>query len=162
MKGEPVTIVGRGRFLAVFYHERAPLVDGTQKLGYTVYDGTTMKEVACGAVAGISPKSSLTWAGFSSDFALSIMDGDGMLSMLMAMKPDNETGDHTSFSWVPMLDTVGLRKSREDSHWPVSVQNGKLICVPLKGVAHPNPARRPLTTSLLLRMPLVRNGNDSR
>jgi chromosome transmission fidelity protein 4 len=159
LKGEPVTMVGRGRFLAVFYHECNPLVDGTQKLGYTLYDGATMRQISSGSVSGISVASSLTWAGFSNDLALSIMDDDGMVSLLMATKPD-ETGDDSSFSWVPMLDTIGLRKSREDSFWPVSIQNGKLICVPLKGVSYPNPTRRPLTTALQLRIPLARDGKD--
>lgn len=157
-----MTMVGRGRFLAVFFHESNP-INKTQKLGYSLYDGITMREIACDSVAGLSSESSLSWAGFSNDFALSIMDDDGMLSMLMTMKPDGESNDPASFSWAPMLDTVGLRKSREDSFWPVSVQNGKLICVPLKGgMNHPNPARRPLTTSLQLRIPLARDGNDKR
>jgi len=85
------------------------------------------------------------------------MDDDGMVSMLMAKKT-SDTGDSTSMTWIPILDTVGLRKSREDSFWPVTIQNGKLVCVPLKGVDFPNPARRPLTTSLALRMPLARTG----
>ena len=60
-----------------------------------------------------------------------------------------------------MLDTLGLKKSREDYFWPVSIQNGKLICVPLKGVRHPDATRRPLTTSFSMRMPLAR-GIDRR
>jgi chromosome transmission fidelity protein 4 len=159
LKGEPVTMVGRGRFLAVFYHESEPLMDGTQKIGYSLYDGKTMREISSGSVASISAGASLIWAGFSNDFALSVMDDDGMVSLLMTMKPD-DSGDIYSSSWVPMLDTIGLRKSREDSFWPVSVQNGKLVCVPLKGVPHPNPIRRPLTTSLQLRIPLARDGKD--
>ena len=155
-----MTMVGRGRFLAVFYHEGNPLMNKTQKLGYSLYDGITMREIACDSVAGLSSESSLSWAGFSNDFALSIMDDDGMLSMLMTMKPDEESNNPSSFSWPPMLDTVGLRKSKEDSFWPVTVQNGKLICVPLKGIDYPNPARRPMTASFQLRIPLARDGND--
>lgn len=155
-------MVGRGRFLAVFYHESSPLNDGTQKLGYSLYDGLTMREMASGSVAGLSSGSSLTWVGFSSDFALSIMDDDGMLSMLMAMKPNEDASDKSSLSWVPMLDSMGYRKSKKDSFWPVSVQNGKLICVPLNDSLYPNPARRPLTSSLQLRMPLARDGNENK
>ncbi len=159
LKGEPVTMVGRGYFLAVFYHESNPSIDKTQHLGYSLYDGRNMREISSGSVAAISPGSFLTWVGFSNDFALSVMDSNGILSMLMSMKSE-ESDEVASFSWLPMLDTFGLKKSREDSFWPVCVQNGKLICVPLKGVPHPNPTRRPLTTSLQLRMPLARDTKD--
>lgn len=154
-----MTMVGRGHFLAVFYHESTPTMDKTQKIGYTLYDGRSMREISSGSVAAISPESYLTWVGFSNEFALSVMDSNGILSMLMGMKPE-ESGDVASFSWVPMLDTFGLKKSKEDAFWPVCVQNGKLICVPLKGVPHPNPVRRPLTTNLQLRIPLAKDGKD--
>ena len=152
-----MTVVGRGRFLAVFFHENNPLMDGTQKLGFKLFDGITLREIESSSVDGISPGSSLTWAGFSDDLALSIMDDDGMVSMLMAKK-SNDSLDSASMSWIPILDTAGIRKSREDSYWPVTVQRGKLVCIPLKGTDFPNPARRPLTTSLPLRMPLARAG----
>jgi chromosome transmission fidelity protein 4 len=162
LKGDPITVVGRGRLLAVFHHESSPLMDGTQKIGCTIYDGMTTREISSAPVAGITSGSMLSWVGFSSDLALAVMDDSGMLSMLMSMKPSRESGDNASFSWIPMIDTVGLRKSKEDSFWPVCVQNGKLLCVPLKGVLHPNPARRPITSALQLRIPLVKDGNNRR
>jgi len=157
LQGEPVAMVGRGRFIGLFYHQGNPFVDGRQNIAYTVYDGITMKEVCSGPVSAIGSGSTITWAGFSNDFSLSVMNDDGMFSMLMANQTEGKTDDHPSFSWVPMLDTVGLRKSREDSFWPVSVLNGKLICVPLKGISFPDPVRRPVTAALNLRMPLSRS-----
>jgi len=161
LKGAPVTMTGLGRSVAVFYHECNPLMDGTQKLGYSFYDGVTGKEIASGSVAAMSPKASLTWVGFSTDDSLCVMDSDGMLSTLVPMKPDGLARD-ISWVWVPMLDTLGLKKSSADTFWPISVQDAKLICVPLRGdMQHPDPMRRPVTAALPLRMPLARGGGGT-
>jgi len=154
LKGNPVTLVGSGRFCAAIFHEGNPLMDGTQKLGYALYDGFTGRLIVEGSVSAMSPGSSLSWAGFSSDFSLCVMDEEGMLSMLVATKMDEAVA--TTYRWAPVLDTLGLKKSREDEFWPVSIQGGKLICVPLKGIKHPDPARRPVTASFSLRVPLAK------
>jgi len=156
LDGEPVTMVGRGRFLAVFYHAGAPLPDGTQKLAYSIYDGVSTENLSSGSLSCISSRSFLAWAGFSKEGSLMVMDSDGMLSMLVTIENTDNRTDSFKWDWSPVLDTVGLRKSIEDSYWPVTVQDGKLICVPLKGGnEHPDATRRPITTALNLRMPLA-------
>ena len=165
LKGEPVAVVGRSRFLAVIYHESLPYPDGTQKMGFTLYDAISCRVITSGSLSCISARSSLSWAGFSNDCSLLVMDSDGMLSMLIGMEfpnankgiPGNATG--YTWDWSPILDTIGLRKSVDDSFWPVTSQDGKLVCVPLKGgVNHPDAGRRPVTTTLSLRMPFARGG----
>ena len=162
--GAPVTVVGRGRFVAVFYHRSVtPAQDGTQLLGYTVYDGLTGATVASGEVSGMSPGSSLNWAGFSDKCVLSVMDSDGMLSMLARYPGTNGTDNAPSSysnsnngNWMPLLDTVGLKKSTHDTYWPVEVHGGKLVCVLLRGgKEYPDAGRRPVTTTLPLRIPLA-------
>ena len=160
LKGEPVTIVGRGRFLAVVYHESNPLPDGTQKLGYTLFDAVSCSAITSGSVSSISAGSQLEWAGFSNDCSLIVMDSDGMLSMLVGMTLNDDPVKY-SWEWSPMLDTVGLRKSSDDKFWPITVQDGKLVCVPLKGGnEHPDASRRPVTSTLPFRMPLARGTVD--
>jgi hypothetical protein len=155
LSGEPVTIVGRDRFVSVFYHRSAtPMQDGTQLLGYTIFDGIKGTVVASGEVSAMSPGASLTWAGFTEVNALSMMDSEGMLSMLARQSPTDSGNNHGS--WVPMLDTVGHKKSSHDTYWPVEVHGGKLVCVLLRsGKEYPDAARRPVTTTLSLRMPLA-------
>ena len=154
-------MVGRERFLAVFYHESSPMDDGTQKLGYTMWDASAFRVVAQGSVSCLSKASELTWVGFSNQLSLFAMDSDGMLSMLVA------AGDYLApgaplWEWAPVLDTVGLRKSKDDSYWPITVLNGKLIAIPLKGgKKHPDASRRPVTSAISLRMPLSRSGFKS-
>lgn len=153
LPGEPVTIVGRGRFVAVLYHRSmSPMQDGTQLLGYSIIDGVKGTTVATGDVSALSPGASLTWVGFTDTCALTVMDSDGMLSLLA--RPNNES---SSFgNWVPVLDTVGLKKSVNDNFWAVEVNGGKLVCVLLRGGKdHPDAARRPVTTTLKLRMPMA-------
>lgn len=162
LPGEPVTMVGRSSFVAVVYHEASPLPDGTQKLGYMVYDALSMNQVSSGSLAAISARSSLTWAGISKEGSLMAMDSDGMLSML-AVSEKKGTSDDFTWEWAPILDTVGHRKSMESSFWPVCVQDGKLVCVPLTGRdEYPNAGRRPVTTSLSLRQPFAKGTMDQR
>jgi Minichromosome loss protein, Mcl1, middle region len=151
LDGDPVTIVGRSRFLAVFFHQCIPLPDGTQKLGYLFFDTVSNRVLGKGTVGCLSTGSQLEWAGFSKDLSLLAMDRDGMMSMLISSEPA------TNWEWMPVLDTFSLRKSTEDSFWPVQVSDGKLICVPLKGgLKYPDAARRPITSSLSLRLPIAR------
>jgi chromosome transmission fidelity protein 4 len=151
-------MVGRDRFMAVFYHESPPLDDGTQKLGYTLWDAAAFRVVAQGSVSCLSKGAKLTWVGFSNELSLFAMDSDGMVSMLVAAGDYAGTGAPL-WEWAPVLDTVGLRKSKDDSYWPITVVNGKLVSIPLKGgKKYPDASRRPVTTTLGFRMPLSRSG----
>jgi chromosome transmission fidelity protein 4 len=152
IEGDPVSMVGRSRFLAVVYHQSSPLLDGTQQMGYSVFDAVAGRVVAKGALSCLSSRASLQWIGFSNDSALMAMDSDGMLSMLVASAESTQY-----WEWMPVLDTLALRKSSEDTHWPIHVSDGKCICVPLKGgKKYPDVARRPVTTTIGLRLPLAR------
>lgn len=162
LPGEPVTMVGRSRFLVVVFHRAAPMHDGTQQLGCMLLDAAAHQVLHQGPLSCVSKASSLTWIGFGHDHSALAMDSDGMLSMLVCSgaPTDETTGTHNPpsfWDWVPMLDTVGLRKSHDDHFWPITVYDGKLVCVPLKGgTKYPDAARKPVTTSLSFRLPLAR------
>lgn len=158
LKGDPVVIVGRGRFLSVICHESNPLMDGTQKLAYTMYDAVNNILISRGSVEAISSCGSLTWAGFSNDLSLIIKDSEGLLSMLSCHDPEKGS----SWLWTPILDTNKHKKSWDDVFWPVSVENGKLTTLHLRGGdKHPDPIRRPITICLDLHLPLVGSLSDS-
>jgi len=62
-----------------------------------------------------------------------------------------------------MLDTTKRKKSPNDTFWPIHIQDGKLNCIPLKGdTQYPNAARRPITSSLNLRIPLAHALTENR
>ena len=152
-------MVGRDRFVAVFHHDAAgPQDDGTQSLGYSIRDGLTGATLAAGNVAALSAGSELAWAGFTDKCALAVMDSAGTLSVLArygggsAAVPQHGVGGN----WMPVLDTLGLRRTKDDRYWPVEVHGGKLVCVPLRGgKEHPDAARRPVTTTVPLRVPMA-------
>ena len=161
LDGPPITMVGRYRFVAVFYHQGEPLRDGTQNIGYKLIDATTNCVLASGTASCVSNRATLSWAGFSNDGSLLVMDSEGMISMLVksntSVSLDSDTGNG-EWVWMPVLDTLGLRKASDDSYWPVTVYDGKLICVPLKGkVKYPDAARRPVTANLSFKLPLARS-----
>jgi chromosome transmission fidelity protein 4 len=156
--------VGRSRYVAVFYHDSEPMRDGTQKIGCMLMDGTTANIISQGSVSSISKEASLQWAGFSNDHALITMDSDGVVSMMVCASHSSIQTTKASilWEWVPMLDMKGLKKSSDDSFWPISVFDGKMICVPLKGGSKfPDATRRPITTTLGFRMPLA-GGNNAK
>ena len=150
-------MVGRGGMLAVFYHQSSPLADKTQQLGYTLWDAADFRVISRGSLSCLSKGSSLSWVGFSNDLSLMAMDTGGMMSMLTTTGEGNSDGIYI-WEWTPVLDTIGLRKSSDDCHWPVTVHNGKLVCIPLKGGnTYPDANRRPVTTTLGLRIPLAKS-----
>ena len=51
------------------------------------------------------------------------------LSMLVSTDPSSDRIVKATWKWLPMLDTLGLRMSSEDTHWPVTVYDRKLVCV---------------------------------
>lgn len=121
-------------------------------------DGLSAHIITKGSVSSIGPGSILTWAGFANDGSLITMDGDGMVSMLVLASslPSGSKFQALNWEWVPMLDTVGLKKSSDDTFWPISIFDGKMVCVPLKGgTKYPDATRRPVTTTLGFRMPLA-------
>ena len=161
LDGQPITMVGRRRFVAVFYHQGEPCRDGTQNIGYKLIDAMTNCVLSSGTSTCISNSATLIWAGFSNDGSLLVMDSEGMVSMLVksnaSLSLDSDT-NNSEWVWMPVLDTLGLRKASDDSFWPVTVYEGKLICVPLKGkVKYPDAARRPVTANLSLKLPLARS-----
>jgi Minichromosome loss protein, Mcl1, middle region len=144
--------------LAVFYHESEPLRDGTQKIGFTLFNGQNAQTITKGSVSSLSNGALLAWAGFSNDGSLTIMDSIGLVSMLVHSDESSilSQPDSSQWEWIPMLETDRLKKSSDDSYWPISVYDGKLVCIPLKGgTCYPDATRRPITTALGFKMPLA-------
>jgi Minichromosome loss protein, Mcl1, middle region len=135
--------------VVVIFHQGQPLPDGSQCLGYMLVDILGNDIVSKGPLSCLSQKSSLTWIGLSNAMSVMAMDSNGIVSMLVKCK--------SNYEWMPMMDTMGLRKSRSDSFWPLTVYDGKVVCVPLKGGStYPDAARRLVTSELGLRIPLAK------
>jgi len=141
LEGNPVTIVGRGQFVAVVYHRSNPNpVTKTQQLGYLFYNVQQDEVLSKGPLCALSKASSLSWIGFNEDHSLFVMDSNNNLSILFLHSGSNH------WNWSPILDTI-------DKVWPIHIFKGKLYCVPLRGQDYPTGVR-PITKDLQLRMPL--------
>jgi len=202
--GKVVTAVARDNFLAVIYHGDEAAVSAGQNLKFKVYDMNSREVVKQGQLGCVSGDGKVLWCGFSDSLQLCVMGTDGYVSAL--------TGKG---EWFPMLDTIPLKKSREDKvsedeerkrragnaiagcrknhtrsylrtrctpsptdsvilfpkpnpfrdslrssqFWPVSVNSGKFIVVPLKGGnENPEVLRRQVTSALQVRIPIARGG----
>ena len=144
--GDAITMVARGRFLAVVYAPRG----GSGCRMYKLYDMSRREVVKQGEMSCVRHDEGLKWCGFSDALQFYAMGEAGYLSAL-------STGN----DWTPVLDTVPLKKSRDDTFWPVSVQSSKLVVVPLKGDAiGPDVLNRQVTSALQLRVPIARGGSS--
>lgn len=86
------------------------------------------------------------WVGFDDSGTVYVYSDSGYV-----------TAQGSGGIWSPVLDTVPLRKSREDSFWPIAVTASKFVAVLLKGGhEHPEVMQRPIPTNLQLRLPVAR------
>jgi len=158
LAGPPVTMVGHGPLLAVVFHAGIPL-PGQQNLGLVIMDVEKRRVVHRGHVA-LSPRSKLTWIGFTDKAVLTSMDSFGILRGLCGA---------WDWSWSPLLDSsMTLKKAGDggvslDSYWPVSIMADKLMAVVLHGGSkHPHVLPRPTLQAVTLQLPFLDLTNSSR
>jgi chromosome transmission fidelity protein 4 len=150
MPGPIVSMVGQGGLLAVVYHDGLPL-PGHQNLAVVILDVIKRRETFRGKCV-ITPRSTLTWIGFSDLGMLLSMDSYGVLRAL-----SRSWGG--AGVWTPVLETHGLRGApgigAMDSHWPVSVHGETLMAVLLPdGKKHPTAGKRSATQLISVPMHL--------
>jgi chromosome transmission fidelity protein 4 len=154
LPGPVVTMVGSdcgNGLLAVIYHT-APTYDGRQKLGYMLLSTEQGTELGRGSI-DLLPDAVLTWAGFSEENVLVVIDSSGLL---LGLSPT------LGMQWSPLLDLHRISTSEFETHWPVCVQGGKLLCVHLQGglagISNwdvPKTIPRPILKAIRLQMPLL-------
>jgi chromosome transmission fidelity protein 4 len=149
--GPIVCLVGQASQLAVTFHSGVPL-PGHQNLGGIVFDVQKRKETYRGPVS-ISPRSSLTWMGFSDIGTVLSMDSYGVLRALAR---------NWGAEWTPVMETHSLRGSPGvgalDSHWPVSVLGETLMCLLLPdGKKFPTAGKKSAQSlqSVVLQLPFL-------
>ncbi|XP_071962820.1 WD repeat and HMG-box DNA-binding protein 1-like [Antedon mediterranea] len=133
--GPIVTISGHGNQLIVVYHMGTG-VPGDQCLGVKLLHLRGKKrQVITGEMLPITPKSTLTWLGFSEEGTPVTGDSEGMVRML----------SREMMSWVPIVNTKTVAKSRSDHYWIVGVneEQGQLRSIHCKGSTFPPTLPRP-------------------
>ncbi|XP_006818558.1 WD repeat and HMG-box DNA-binding protein 1-like [Saccoglossus kowalevskii] len=150
--GPIVTMAGHGSQLLVVYH-MATGIPGDQCLGLKLMHVTGKKRlILSGDSLPISPKSTLTWLGFSAEGSPVSVDSSGVVRML----------NRSLLSWTPVANTKTQCKSRSDNYWVIGVHENplQLRCILCKGSRFPATLPRPTVSILQFQIPLCEMTTD--
>ncbi|KAI9101254.1 hypothetical protein DFS34DRAFT_463766 [Phlyctochytrium arcticum] len=148
--GPIVTMSSNGDLLLVAYHAGG-VFQNDQNLGYFIYDIKKQMTLRREALP-ISPESTLFWIGITSFGMPASYDSAGILRYLLP---------HRDYSWVPMLDSRPLQKSKKEWYWPVEAMEDKLMCIICKGGNKYPGFPRPIIHDLNLAAPLLEMDADN-
>ncbi|KAM4744117.1 WD repeat and HMG-box DNA-binding protein 1 [Anableps anableps] len=151
--GPVVCMAGHGEQLLVVYH-RATGFDGDQALGVQLLQfGRKKRQLINGEPLPLSPKSYLSWVGFTAEGTPCYVDSDGLVRML------NRSLGNT---WTPVCNTRETCKSKSDHYWVVGVHENpqQLRCIPCKGSRYPPTLPRPAVAILPFKLPLCQTSTE--
>lgn len=150
VKGPVVSLVGCADKLAIFYYEG----DNNKLLRVdmlTIHTDGSMRQIVDSIVP--LPRSTLSWTGFEVETGtLFMMNSKGMLSSLMNI---------AGWRWVPVLDG-SLKKSVDQSFWPIAVKTDRLCYVLLNGESQPAIHPQPVIATKHFKIPICesKEGKD--
>ncbi|KAM6942961.1 WD repeat and HMG-box DNA-binding protein 1 [Xenentodon cancila] len=147
LPGPVVCMAGHGEQLLVVHH-RATAFDGEQALGVQLLQFSRSKRQIIGAEPlPLSPRSYLSWLGFTAEGTPCYVDSEGAVRML------NRALGNT---WTPVCNTRETCKSKSDHFWVVGVHENpqQLRCIPCKGSRYPPTLPRPAVAILPFKLPL--------
>lgn len=145
--GPVVCLAAHTNQLMVVYH-RGLAIPGDQCLGgiMVTVDGK-QRNILSGEPLPLSPKSTLTWMGFSAEGTPFCMDSVGIIRMFNRKFGPN---------WIQVANTKSHTKGKSDHYWIVGVNENpqQLRCIPCKGSRYPPTLPRPAVTVLQFQIPL--------
>ncbi|RWS02221.1 WD repeat and HMG-box DNA-binding protein 1-like protein [Dinothrombium tinctorium] len=147
--GSPVCVSAQEKSLVIMYHNGHGL-PGEQAISsvlYTVDLKTTFLKKKFLIPVAISPKSSLSWAGFTDEGTACTMDTAGVIRLYK-----NFSGD----SWIPILQTKSKLKNKSDNYFIIGLSEiqQQVRCVLCKGSRYPLTIPRPTLLLLDFQLPL--------
>uniref|UniRef100_A0A3B5QEQ6 WD repeat and HMG-box DNA-binding protein 1 n=1 Tax=Xiphophorus maculatus TaxID=8083 RepID=A0A3B5QEQ6_XIPMA len=153
LPGPVVCMAGHGEQLLLVYH-RATGFDGEQALGIQLLQfGRRKRQLMNGEPLPLSPKSYLSWAGFTAEGTACYVDSNGLVRML------NRALGNT---WTPVCNTRETCKSKSDHYWVVGAHENpqQLRCIPCKGSRYPPTLPRPAVAILPFKLPLCQTSTE--
>ncbi|XP_041844962.1 WD repeat and HMG-box DNA-binding protein 1 isoform X2 [Melanotaenia boesemani] len=153
LPGPVVCMAGHGEQLLIVYH-RATGFEGEQALGVQLLLFSRRKrQLINGEPLPLSPRSYLSWLGFTAEGTPCYVDSDGMVRML------NRSLGNT---WTPVCHTRETCKSKSDHYWVVGVHENpqQLRCIPCKGSRYPPTLPRPAVAILPFKLPLCQTTTE--
>ncbi|KAL6594289.1 hypothetical protein ACP70R_048482 [Stipagrostis hirtigluma subsp. patula] len=146
VSGPVVTVAGHGDQLAVVSHASDCLPSGDQVLDVKVFNISEGANSMSGRLV-LTPSSQLSWFGFSESGQLSSYDSKGILRVF-----SSQFGG----SWLPVFSSTKARKSEDESHWVVGLDNTNIFCIQCKSPqSYPEVMPKPVLSILELSFPLA-------
>ncbi|XP_074651576.1 WD repeat and HMG-box DNA-binding protein 1-like [Tubulanus polymorphus] len=146
--GPIVTLAAHGNQLMTVFHIGQG-VPGDQNLGVKLLQISRLasKPLPIGEGLPISPKSTLSWIGFSAERTPFTVDSAGVVRML-----NRKFG----LTWIQVANFKDHTKNRSDSYWLVDVLENpaQLRCILCKGSTFPTMLPRPVVQILPFQIPL--------
>ncbi|KAM7424615.1 hypothetical protein PAMA_000801 [Pampus argenteus] len=153
LPGAVVCMSAHGEQLLIVYH-RATGFDGEQALGVQLLQfGRRKKQNINGEPLPLSPRSHLSWLGFTAEGTPCYVDSEGIVRMM------NRSLGNT---WTPVCNTRETCKSKSDHYWVVGVHENpqQLRCIPCKGSRYPPTLPRPAVAILPFKLPLCQTTTE--
>ncbi|XP_055010369.1 WD repeat and HMG-box DNA-binding protein 1 [Boleophthalmus pectinirostris] len=111
LSGNVVCVSAHGQQLCVVYH-RGTGFDGDQALGVQLLSLSQKKRLILDQPLPLSPRSTLSWMGFTAEGTPCSVDSEGVVRML------NRSLGNT---WTPVCNTRDTCKSKSDHYWVIGV-----------------------------------------
>ncbi|XP_072031398.1 WD repeat and HMG-box DNA-binding protein 1-like [Amphiura filiformis] len=145
LPGPVVCMAAHGKQLMVIYHAGTGF-PGDQYFGVKLINVVGKKRhVMSDQGLPISPKSTLTWIGFSVEGTPVTVDTEGVVRLL----------NRSLMSWTQVAHTRAHAKGRSDHYWVTGVNESakQLRCIPCKGSSFPPTLPRPAPIVLPFELP---------
>lgn len=152
LSGAVVCVSAHGDQLCVVY-QRGTGFDGEHCLGVQLLSLGRRRRQILDQPLPLSPRSHLSWMGFSAEGTPCSVDSEGVVRML------NRSLGNT---WTPVCNTRDTCKSRSDHYWVIGVHENppQIRCIPCKGLRFPPTLPRPAVAILPFKIPLCQTSTE--
>jgi chromosome transmission fidelity protein 4 len=141
MPGPVVTVAAQGSLVLIVFHTSG-MFHGNSSMSYQLIDMATMKTVKSDFVC-ISPRSQLSWVGFTESGIPLTYDSLGVLRGLFVS---------TDGVWTPLFDLRSARKVQSDWYFPVGANDTQMYCVVCRNDKYPS-FHKPIIIDVPLSIP---------
>ncbi|RXG72514.1 WD repeat and HMG-box DNA-binding protein 1 [Armadillidium vulgare] len=151
--GPVVCLAGFNKNIMVVYHNGIG-VNGEQSLSVMILSTNSRKHPLTSSIPlSLSPKSFLSWAGFSDEGTPFTMDSAGVVRIL---------NYKMGLTWIPVLHTKEHAKGKSDHYFLLggSEVQGAIRCILCKGSRYPPVLPRPHVSLLELKIPLCEPSSE--
>ncbi|GAB0095032.1 WD repeat and HMG-box DNA-binding protein 1 [Sergentomyia squamirostris] len=144
--GAPVSLSSHRSRLMVVYHTTSTALDAEQHFSAMIIDTVGLGLRSRDIRLPLSPKSRLTWIGFTDSGSPASFDSAGILRIL----------HRSSNLWYPVCDLSEHTNGASDTYYIVEISEEKQLvrAILCRGTSYPLTSPRPIVAEIPLQMPL--------